>query len=122
MERRGLEIDIDLAESYRNLGAGPHTVSYIAFSDGTLWCVDQGGEAHALKCSAFRFVKVSWFDTRVSESGRVSIKLGEVWIDLGPMFADPRGRGQVALASEAKDEMALGVLDPFVWPGVDGMM
>lgn len=87
MGLRGVEIDIELANTHKHLVAGQHTVTYLTYCDGTLWCIDKGGERLALGRDTFRFVGVSWFDTRITDSGRVSAKVDETWVDLGPMFA-----------------------------------
>ena len=87
MESQGVKIDIELTDDCRNLKAGMHTVSYVAFWDGMLWCIDKDGETHVIECQKFRFARVNWFDTRVTGNGRVSVKVDEMWVDLGPMFA-----------------------------------
>ena len=114
MESQGVKIDIELTDDCRNLRAGMHTVSYVAFSDGTLWCIDKDGETHALQCSEFRFAKVSGFDTRVTQSGRVSIKAGEVWIDLGPLFAGAAAGAQIGPKTD-KDPLELLPLPVYPW-------
>ena len=122
MESQGVKIDIELTDDCRNLRAGMHTVSYIAFSDGTLWCIDKDGETYALQCPEFRFAKVSWFDTRADDSGRVSVKLGEIWIDLGPMFVGYCGDGRVPARSREAQKEAVGAFMLPEWPGLGEAM
>ena len=86
VESQGVKIDIELTDDCRNLKIGMHTVSYVAFWDGMLWCIDKDGETHVIECRKFRFARVNCFDTRVTDNGRVSVNVDGAWIDLGPMF------------------------------------
>lgn len=99
METREQQVRIELAEGHRDLAEGRHTVCYVALSNGTLWCISESDGRRVLECPAFRFVKVSRFDIRITDDRRVSTKIGEVWIDLGPLFLDPSapGRGMPAV-------------------------
>jgi hypothetical protein len=96
MEQTGTHIEIGPAERPCRLVADQFTVSYIALTDGTLWCIDEHGEQGALGWPPFRFASVNWLDRRITAGGRVNIRIGEVWIDFGPLVPDKPANGLVA--------------------------
>ncbi len=82
-------IEIDMLDAYRSLGAGRRIVEYIGIEDSRLLCSDTTGTRLRLPLSKFRFVRAMGHETRCTEEG-VQVKVGEEWLDLGPLCRDAR--------------------------------
>ncbi|MFW6157720.1 MAG: hypothetical protein ACOC8E_00010 [Planctomycetota bacterium] len=89
MTEAGLRIEIELARPHQALGPGRHVVAYHRFAGGELHCSDARGNRLRIPRDRFRLVRVWPFETRVSRGGWVSARVGERWVNLGPLFAEP---------------------------------
>ena len=82
------QIEIDMLDMYRSLGAGRRIVTYLGFQKGQLLCEDTLGTRVRVPRSKFRFVGVLGHTTHVTEDGHIRIKVDGEWKDLGPLFSD----------------------------------
>ena len=83
-----LQIEIDVRDMYRGLGAGRRIVAYLGFKGDSLLCRDSLGNRVRLPRRMFRFVRALGRETRVSVNGHVEIKDQSEWRDLGPLSRD----------------------------------
>ncbi|MFO7897914.1 MAG: hypothetical protein R6V58_02515 [Planctomycetota bacterium] len=89
MKEAGLRIEIELARPHQALRAGRHIVTYRRFTGGELHCSDGRGNRLGIPRDRFRLVRVWPFETRVSRGGWVSARVGDRWVNLGPLFVEP---------------------------------
>ena len=83
-------IEIDMADVYRSLGAGRRIVEYVGVKKGRLHCKNMAGNHVRVPVDRFRFVRAIGQETRLTQSGRVEVKVGEEWQDLGPVCGNGR--------------------------------
>ena len=83
-------IEIDLTDVHRGLGAGRRLVRYVGFNKGHLVCEDLLGNRVRVPRGLFTFRGVPGHQTRLGDDGRVQVKVGEEWRDLGQL--GPNGR------------------------------
>lgn len=85
-----MQIEIDMRDVHRSLGAGRRIVEYVGFSKGRLLCRDSMGNHVRVPRKLFRFEGVLGHETRVTDGGHVEVKVDEEWQSLGPLFGDAK--------------------------------
>lgn len=72
------------------IGPGFRVVKYLGFRKGRLLCEDWFSSVHKLTPRQFVFLKVSGYDTKVTDQGEVKIRSNNTWINLGKLFSENR--------------------------------
>lgn len=79
------QIEIDMLDAYKTLGAGRRAVAYLAFDSDCLVCRDCLGNKVRVPRRLFRFVRVLGRENRMTADGCVEVKEDGQWHDLGPL-------------------------------------